>query len=186
MRRVLLSLFSTVLASPALALIASDSIQITDANGTVLTQTNGQPAAGSLLEADESGSVGILTLGLTGTISSAEVSAGLQEPGSVGLMGLSDSVFIVRQAQNNLSVTFASDAEGPGVCDPAIGGPDVCMAETGLVQDLTPLLFPAGGAPFRVKIQSDTEVPEPSTALILGVGLGVLSVVRRRGLRAWA
>lgn len=54
------------------------------------------------------------------------------------------------------------------------------MEETGQLQDLTPFVSgPAGANPVQVFVQSDV-TPEPSALLLVGVGLGVLSLVRRR------
>jgi len=185
MRRLLLAFATILVSGPAMA-VTSDTFQITDANGTILMDVNGVPAAGSLLETDEpTGGFGRLDFEMNGTISatvSTLISAGLQEPGAVGILGVSDAVFIVQQPQNHLSVEFVSDTESTlNICDAAVGGPAVCMSENGQMQDLTSLLFPMGGAPFHVKIQSDiTEVPEPSTAPLLAAGLGCVSLARRR------
>ena len=61
------------------------------------------------------------------------------------------------------------------------------LDETGVLQDLTPLMGPAvlpGFGPVEVQVQSDvSEVPEPGTFALLGFGLLGLGAAGQRGRR---
>ena len=170
MRWFLPSIVSILLATPAAAIPFSDTLEITDANGILLNDINGQPA---IVSVEDSGEPPLLSIVMAGTLA-ATVKAWLQEPGTVGV--LSDSITITQSGPNLLTVSFSSVVSETVSCTPGYFG-SPCTVETGQLQDVTPVLFPFGVPPFRVKVQS--EVPEASTALLLASGVVALAATQR-------
>ncbi|HBZ72824.1 MAG TPA: hypothetical protein DEP35_25065 [Deltaproteobacteria bacterium] len=74
------------------------------------------------------------------------------------------------------------------ICLTTVGFGLSCLDETGSLtptpgpsQDLTDLLFPPGGEPFHVMLQTDPEpVPEPGALLLTSWGFAGFLAVRRR------
>jgi len=165
----------------------SDVFEVTDANGKVLTDANGNLASVTLTEGAAVGEVvGEITFAFAGATIPEERVVGLTE----GLPQNPDGTFPVSDQMAVRPISFPSGAPGievffssDGV--PPLGGglgclpPDqVCIQETGGIQDVTALAFPGGNAPFHILMQSDpTEVPEPGTMLLLGSGLAGLAAL---------
>jgi hypothetical protein len=86
-------------------------------------------------------------------------------------------------------ITFVSDGDPllqqiASILTPATPGVSL-SPETGALQDFTAALAPAGN-PFgqiTVQVQSDVNVPEPGTLLLLGTGLGGLVAIGARRRR---
>jgi hypothetical protein len=152
----------------------------------VLTDANGKLASITLAEGAEAGDVVFDFAGATvaGGDRVVALTDGLPNPDVSDVLVL-HAVSLSSGA--GLELAFASDS------DPAIlainGGCSAnntaCTAETGAVQDVTPLAFPGGDAPFHILMQSDpAEVPEPGTLALLGVGLASLAAFGARSRRA--
>jgi hypothetical protein len=83
-------------------------------------------------------------------------------------------------------ITFVSDGDPllqqlASVLTPATPGVSF-SSETGGLQDFTTVLAPAGNpfGPITVQVQSDVNVPEPGTLLLLGSGLAGFAAVGAR------
>ena len=171
----------TCLPGPGPACL-SDVFQITDGHGHVLTDANGQLASVAIAEGGDEGFNTRIVFDFAGVTIPASLLVGLTEglpPNSQGAFQLSDAVQLTPISLNfgpGLEVQFLSDPPDPSagvfaLCTAAAG--DVCIQETGGVQDVTGLAFPGVSAPpFHILMQSDPpEVPEPGTSLLLGSGL---------------
>jgi len=196
MKYLRLSVFGTVVAllsagmahaSPCAAGsgCASDILKITDANGNVINDINGNPAFIVIPEGT----------GGTPEVSSAsfdfalftgpETTVTLTEGSPTGFTEASDTVLklpINTPTGPITRIQFGSDSGLFDNCDVL-----PCVGETGQLQDVTDLLFPAGvlppdaAPPFHVFVQSSVSaVPEPSGALVNGAGLVLVAATRRR------
>jgi hypothetical protein len=164
----------------------SDLLMITDDSGTPVTDSDGNPAVAMILKSAENTrplvtalvtlTVGSFQFGSQGTIFLVD------EPPLPGC-GFScppDLVEVATQGSGGLRVTMCS-----GAC-PTVSpfNPGVqSVLETGQPQEIDVLPSPIGSGNLHVIVDSiDDAVPEPSTAVLLTAGLGVLSIGRRRGL----
>jgi hypothetical protein len=169
----------------------SDLFEITDGNGSVLTDIHGNVASATIPEGAAFGEgSGIISFEFAGAsvpppYRLVALTEGLP-PDASGLIPSSDVVSLMPIELGSgpgLRVDFQSDD------DPSNNtrynctdfSYQLCIPETGDLQDLTSLLFPGGDAPFHVLVRSDPpEVPEPGTVSLIGVGLAGIGLRRRR------
>jgi hypothetical protein len=85
------------------------------------------------------------------------------------------------QAPFQVSLVSDGDPDLQGIVNflQASGAPWTPVPETGGLQDLTSFLVPTQ-FPWTVQVRSDVNVPEPSTFVMLGLGIASLFAYRRR------
>jgi hypothetical protein len=185
---------AAALLAPRPALSLSDTLMVTDLNGNVLTDLDGNPTIGTFTE----------VLGPPGT---NEVSFLLTVPDIVPF-STAGQVLMIEQdpdpVTNRAPISDLVNGQllSSGSTFPAllsvqmIGFPTnrqiafcntvgvgQCVRETGFLQDVTEQLFPNRVTSFRVIVQSDlTPVPEPGTWALVGLGLALVAA-RRQGVR---
>ena len=172
-------------ACPPTVCPTSDLFEVTDAAGKPLTDSHGNVASIRITEGASNGEgIGGYDFDFAGLTIGVPVRDVLFVESSPSQGVISDGVELRNITGVGLRVSFFSDGDPPnGSFTNCFQGPDLqCIAETGSLQDLTPLFFPIGGAPFHIFAQSDpAEVPEPGTLLLLGSGLaGLAAMVARR------
>jgi hypothetical protein len=168
----------------------SDSIKVTDANGNVLIdQITLMPASVVINEGDatEVNGVNFDFAGSVAGLNSSTVFLVEGPPDANGIGLQSDEVQAVTINQPvgppHTAIGFLSDAEFP-LQNLVNCTTHTCLTETGSPQDVTAQLFSGDTAPlFHVIVQSDAEVPEPGTLLLLGGGLGGLVAIGARRQR---
>jgi hypothetical protein len=173
-------------------------LEITDDSGMPVTGSDGKPAVATISESAENASGGVsvtLTVGSFQFVGSQATSFGLVDPGILpGARGgcfTSDEI-VVLKGGGGLQVSMSSAAcrggslpgYNPGVDSNPMNGYGGLVGgfvtETGQPQEIDVLPSPIGSGSLHVIVDSIDAVPEPSTALLLAVGLGTLSAVRRR------
>ena len=175
-----------LLASPSVthAATISDTVKITDDAGNILNDSQGMPMTATLSEGSGGGVDTPNSINFTIPIASSPdvpqvvLTEPDTPPGSAAVV--SDSMNLAPSG----SVTFfffSSDADpAAGEC-PAEFFP--CIPETGSDQDVTDAFFFVHAAPFRIIVSSDvSEVPEPTTITLIGVGLSGLGLAGRKRL----
>jgi hypothetical protein len=188
---------ATTCVPTPLAPCPSDTIQITDANGNVINDTNGKPASAVINEGDPAESLAstingvVFNLAVPPPSTTASTAVWLLEaaPDANGQAPGSDVVQtnpITLPSGPGTQIVFLSDAENqPPPIIPCNNSPLVrCVVETGFPQNVASLLFGVAAPPVQVIVQSDpAEVPEPGTFLLFSTGiagLGALGVRRHR------
>jgi PEP-CTERM motif-containing protein len=176
------------------------TLSIEDRFGTVLDDQNGQPATATIrtdLDFLDTTLPGVGAI-REGTIHFTMPTPDLMDDtsGSVQIVDPNSILFVhdvinqmFSNGQNGTVVQVNLFAIDPGFfCTPqgVMGDTPLCQptsfADDGGPTDVSHSLF-SGVAPFRVVVSSGT-VPEPGTAVLLGLGVGLVAARRLRGRRA--
>lgn len=167
----------------------SDVLLITGPDGvTPLTDVNGHPTSAVIPETNGEGTVELTVAGSLGlnagahaSLGFAEVPSGLSDLLTITTEGLPTSLTAPSNPATAVTFTFESLPEGTTV--PDCGNAQARIHESGKLDDVTGSLMSqlGGQAALHVLVQSDiSEVPEPSTAVLLAAGLGCTSFLSQR------
>jgi hypothetical protein len=166
----------------------SDVIEFTDPSGTnIINDVNGNPAIITLPElavAGEGTAVSItVPLVVPATLQSIALTEGpapLTGPAQVSDL-LTPSLVAGPTGGIAMQLTFSSDSELAQTVDCSTVD---CIQETGQFQNMpTDILVGSTPQPWLLKVQSDAEVPEPGTLLLISLGLAGLAAIGARRQR---
>jgi hypothetical protein len=164
----------------------SDTFTIVDDAGRIVSDIHGKPAVATISDAEEGTTTfsAILTMGRILPGDRIETIS-LKDPGTNDISDL----LTLFSSGAAVALCALSDTTRPPFACAAIGNgfPEIfpsSIPETGQPQELATFPSPSGGGNFHIIVQSGEPVPEPSTELLFGAGLGCMSVGRGRWIRS--